>query len=62
MSCPRLYYFNSYGRAEVIRQILAVAEVDYEDFRFRDWDDWLTHKPGMDSALLKETKSDIKML
>ena len=51
MPRPRLYYFNSYGRAEVIRQILAVAEVDYEDFRFRDWDDWLTHKPGMDSAL-----------
>ena len=36
----KLTYFNSRGLAEVARQIFAVAEQDYEDYRLKEgeWD------------------------
>jgi glutathione S-transferase len=39
MASYKLTYFNSRGRAETIRYILAAAEVEYEDFRIEK-DQW----------------------
>jgi len=35
----KLIYFNSRGRAEIVRVVLAQGQIDYEDFRFEraDW-------------------------
>ena len=42
----KLYYFNSRGRAEVIRIILAQAGVKYDDVRF-EAEQWAKeYKPG----------------
>ena len=41
-----LTYFNYRGRAELIRLILAVADVDYEDERITEIDKWMKLKPS----------------
>ncbi len=43
MNDYKLVYFNSRGRAEVIRLIFAVAEQKYEDTRIKA-EDWPSHK------------------
>ena len=43
---PVLTYFNARGRAEIIRLILAYAEVDYEDKRINNTD-WPALKPSL---------------
>ena len=41
----KLIYFNTKGRAEQIRIILAYTGVEFEDFRFTQ-EDWPKIKPG----------------
>ena len=45
MAKAKVIYFNAYGRAEAIRQTLACAGVEFEDFRF-EFEDWAALKPG----------------
>ena len=45
MSKPKLIYFNSRGRAEITRYVLAQAGVDYEDVRLTK-EEWEKMKPG----------------
>jgi hypothetical protein len=40
----KLIYFNARGRAEIVRLILAQAEVEYEDKRVTG-DEWKELKP-----------------
>lgn len=43
----KLIYFNSKGRAELIRYIFAYSRVSYEDFRF-ELNDWSRFVPYTD--------------
>ena len=45
MRKPRLIYFNTRGRAEPARYILAQAEVDFEDVRITK-EEWAKLKPS----------------
>ncbi|KAI9554252.1 prostaglandin D2 synthase-like protein [Daphnia sinensis] len=47
----KLYYFNSKGRAELARLILAYAKVPYDDVRFENAE-WLQHKDRMPNGQL----------
>ncbi|VDM84498.1 unnamed protein product [Strongylus vulgaris] len=42
----KLIYFDARGRAEVIRQIFALANEDFEDIRYK-FDEWHQHKSEM---------------
>jgi len=46
MAPIKLIYFNGRGRGEIIRLVLAVAGVEYEDFRIERADWPSTHKAG----------------
>ena len=48
MSTYKLTYFNFRGRAEIIRYILAQAEVEYEDLRI-SFEEWPALKPSKTS-------------
>jgi len=41
----KLIYFNSRGRAEPIRMLFALADVDYEDVRLDHGENWQAYKP-----------------
>jgi len=41
----KLVYFNSRGRAEPIRLLFALADVDYEDVRLDHGESWHAYKP-----------------
>lgn len=41
----KLYYFDMRGRAEVLRLIMAQAQIKYEDIRFTR-EDWPKYKPS----------------
>lgn len=47
---PKLYYFNSAGRAEMIRVLLKYVKVDYEDVRMT-WQEWPQIKAQKDFEL-----------
>lgn len=49
-SRPTLIYFNARGRAELVRLILAYAEVDYVDRRITS-EDWSVLKPSLMNKL-----------
>lgn len=46
MSTYKLYYFNTRGRAEIARLILAAAGQTFEDVRYSK-DEWELHKSEM---------------
>ena len=41
----KLYYFNAFGRAEVIRFLFHLAGVDYDDVRY-EFAEWPLKKKG----------------
>ena len=45
MPSYKLYYFNAYGRAEVLRFLFHLAGVEYEDVRI-EFSDWMKTKQG----------------
>lgn len=46
MANVKLFYFDSAGRAELIRLVLTAAKVEFDDVRFQG-DDWpAKYKPG----------------
>ncbi|XP_057375111.1 hematopoietic prostaglandin D synthase-like [Daphnia carinata] len=47
----KLYYFNTKGRAELARLILAYAKVPYDDIRY-EREDWPKHKDRMPNGQL----------
>ena len=50
---PKLYYFEAKGRAEVIRMMFAVANVDFEDIRLT-LDQWNEFKARKSRLLFKK--------
>ena len=53
----KLYYFDSRGRAEYIRYVLALVGVQYEDIRVSK-DDW----PELKESKLHQFRIEIKLL
>lgn len=46
MSSVRLFYFDFPGRGELVRLVLAVAGVEFDDVRFSGADWAARYKPG----------------
>ncbi|KAJ8675781.1 hypothetical protein QAD02_011567 [Eretmocerus hayati] len=40
---PKLYYFNVTGLAEPIRYLLHYCNIEFEDIRFADFDEWINN-------------------
>ena len=57
----KLIYFNGRGAGEIIRQIFAVAKVEYEDHRVNR-DDWPNLKPEMPFGQMPVLEEDGKQL
>lgn len=51
----KLVYFNSRGRAELIRYIFAYAGIKYHDFRFEfeEWERFIPHTAFKDVPVLE---------
>ena len=62
MTTYQLIYFNTEGRAEVIRYIFALAGVKYEDKRVELGEEWAELKPKTPYAQLPVLKVDGKFL
>lgn len=48
MPSYKLSYFNARGRAEKIRLMFAAAGVEYEDYRFKDFEEFKKLKDGIE--------------
>ncbi|KAK6042592.1 glutathione S-transferase protein [Cooperia oncophora] len=57
----RLLYFDGRGRAEVARQLFALANQDYVDVRISH-EDWPKHKPDMPFGQVPALDVDGKIL
>ena len=54
MSSYKLYYFNVTGLGEPIRYLLHYVGADFEDIRFKDFDEWTSkYKKGMHDIVFK---------
>lgn len=49
MASIKLFYFESRGRGELLRLLLAASGVEWEDIRF-SWEEWPKFKPGKSSS------------
>ena len=61
MTTYKLIYFNSRGRAEIIRQIFALAGIKYEDMRVTE-EEWAKLKDNTPYGALPVLEVDGKML